>query len=54
MLNLDVLKEFILEKRRHHSNLPIEILKLLEDKYELLANPIETEDSTIYILKQTK
>lgn len=54
MLNLDILKDYILERRAQHSSLPKEILALIQKDYELLADPIETSDSTIYLLKKQK
>lgn len=52
MLNLDLLADYILESRRQHSSLPKEIIALLLREYELVADPIETETGTIYILKK--
>jgi len=54
MFNLDIFKDIILESRAAHSSLPKEIIALLLTNYELLADPIETTDSVIYIIKQTK
>lgn len=54
MLNLKVLEDYILESRRQHSSLPKEIATLILKDYELLSDPIETSDSTIYLLKKLK
>lgn len=53
MLNLKVLEDYILERRATHYSLPKDIQVLLDNNYELIADPITTETGTIYIIKST-